>query len=115
VKQEVLRRYLFGLNRYLAEPIEDCLALDADGRLCLETKSPLDLETELKLPGGNIFHTAVSWPFAEAGSEHAGTWGVETGIANVFYCGSGAQRGGGVSGVPGHNAAMQVLEFVKGR
>ena len=38
-----------------------------------------------------------------------GTWGVETAHANVLVCGAGARRGGGVSGIPGHNAAMAVL------
>jgi len=57
---------------------------------------------------GNIFHDAPSWPFAET-EEQAGTWGVETEWENVFICGSSAQRGGAVSGIPGHNAAMKVL------
>jgi phytoene dehydrogenase-like protein len=31
-------------------------------------------------------------------------------VANLFVCGAGARRGGGVSGIGGHNAAMAVLE-----
>ncbi len=92
---------------HLAEPITDCLATDADGRPCIEAKSPLDLERDLGLPGGNIFHRDLSWPHAQDGT---GRWGVETAHANVLLCGAGAVRGGGVSGVPGHNAAMAVLE-----
>ena len=42
--------------------------------------------------------------------EGSGRWGVETRDANVLLCGAGAVRGGGVSGIPGHNAAMAVLE-----
>jgi len=38
-----------------------------------------------------------------------GRWGTETNHPNVFICGAGARRGGGVSGVPGHNAAMAAL------
>jgi nicotinamidase-related amidase len=38
-----------------------------------------------------------------------GTWGVETEDPNVWICGAGARRGGGVSGIPGHNAARAVL------
>jgi phytoene dehydrogenase-like protein len=72
----------------------------------VEVKTPLDLERELGLPGGNIFHRELSWPYAQEGT---GRWGVETGHPNVFLCGAGAVRGGGVSGVPGHNAAMAVL------
>ncbi|MET7900824.1 NAD(P)/FAD-dependent oxidoreductase [Streptomyces sp. NPDC005355] len=94
------------LDAHLAEPIADCLAYDADGRPCIEAKSPLDLERELRLPGGNIFHRDLAFPYAQEGT---GRWGVETRHANVLLCGAGAVRGGGVSGIPGHNAAMAVL------
>jgi phytoene dehydrogenase-like protein len=110
-KQEITSRYLRAINRYLAEPIEDCLALDQDGNLCIDAKSPVDLQDTLGLPCGNIFHNDLAWPFAEHHDE-IGTWGVETAYPNVFLCGSGARRGGGVSGIPGHNAAMKVLGLV---
>jgi phytoene dehydrogenase-like protein len=109
VKAEVQQRYLNAINRYLAEPIEDCLAQDETGRPCIEAKSPVDLERELNMPLGHIFHGDLTWPFAEDGTP-PGMWGVETSYPNVFLCGSGAQRGGCVSGIPGHNAAMKVLE-----
>jgi phytoene dehydrogenase-like protein len=99
---------LASLNSVLAEPIEDCLMLDAGGHPCLEARTPVELETELGLPGGNIFHRELSWPFAELPDE-VGRWGVETDRPNVWICGAGARRGGGVSGIPGHNAAMAVL------
>ncbi|HUY59599.1 MAG TPA: NAD(P)/FAD-dependent oxidoreductase [Solirubrobacteraceae bacterium] len=99
---------LASLNSVLAEPIEDCLMLDADGHACLEARTPVELEAELGLPGGNIFHRELSWPFAEL-PEEVGRWGVETSRPNVWICGAGARRGGGVSGIPGHNAAMAVL------
>ncbi|MFG3008408.1 phytoene desaturase family protein [Streptomyces calvus] len=107
VREELLKSTLAQLDAHLAEPLADCLATDADGRPCLEARSPLDLEHDLGLPGGNIFHRALSWPHAQDGT---GRWGVETRHANVLLCGAGAVRGGGVSGVPGHNAAMAVLE-----
>ena len=107
-KQEVTNRFLAGLNAYLAEPLEDCLARDAQGALCLEAKSALDLERELNLPRGNIFHNALSWFFAENETE-VGTWGVETPWERVLICGSSAKRGGAVSGIPGRNAARAVL------
>lgn len=108
-KRAAVAATLASLNSVLAEPIEDCLMLDADGRPCLEARTPLELEAELGLPGGNIFHRALSWPFAET-PEEVGRWGVETERPNVWLCGAGARRGGGVSGIPGHNAAMAVLE-----
>ena len=91
-----------------AEPIEDCLWITPSGEPCLEARTPVELEAELGLPGGNIFHRDLAWPFAEDDAE-VGKWGVETAHANVLICGAGAKRGGGVSGIPGHNAAMAVL------
>jgi phytoene dehydrogenase-like protein len=107
VREELLKSTLAQLDAHLAEPLADCLATDADGRPCIEAKTPLDLERDLRLPGGNIFHRALSWPYAD---RDTGRWGVETRHPGVLLCGSGAVRGGGVSGVPGHNAAMAVLE-----
>jgi phytoene dehydrogenase-like protein len=106
------RRCLDGLNSYLAEPIEDCLARARNGEPCLESKSPVDIEHELGHYHGNIFHAALTFPFAES-PEAIGSWGVETEFPNVFICGSSARRGGAVSGIPGHNAAMKVLESRK--
>ncbi|CAM5593122.1 NAD(P)/FAD-dependent oxidoreductase OS=Streptomyces alboniger OX=132473 GN=CP975_32665 PE=4 SV=1 [Streptomyces alboniger] len=107
VRDELLKSTLAQLDAHLAEPLADCLATDADGRPCIEAKTPLDLERDLRLPGGNIFHRDLAWPY---GQEDTGRWGVETRHPNVLLCGAGAVRGGGVSGVPGHNAAMAVLE-----
>ena len=107
-----LRRCLDGLNRQLAEPIEDCLAVARNGEPCMEAKSPVDIERELGHYRGNIFHGALTFPFAES-EEAIGSWGVETEFKNVYICGSSARRGGAVSGIPGHNAAMKVLETVK--
>jgi phytoene dehydrogenase-like protein len=118
-RERLLAATLAQLDAHLAEPLADCLALDADGRPCIEARSPLDLEADLGLPGGNIFHRELAFPYAdpEAAAGGAdpwatapGRWGVATGHANVLLCGAGALRGGGVSGVPGHNAAMAVLE-----
>jgi phytoene dehydrogenase-like protein len=104
---------LASLNSVLAEPIEDVLMVDADGAPCIETKTTLDLELALGMPGGNIFHGPLTWPFSEDDaslSTPAERWGVATRWERILMCGSGAQRGGGVSGLGGHNAAMAVLE-----
>ena len=80
--------------------------------LCIEVKSPQDVEKDVSLPRGNIFQKDLSMPFREDGT--APSWGVETEFKNIFLCGAGAIRGGGVSGIPGHNAAAAVLEAIKG-
>ncbi|WP_332758932.1 phytoene desaturase family protein [Streptomyces sp. MT206] len=108
VREVLLTGTLAQLDAHLAEPITECLALDADDRPCIEAKTPLDLERELRLPGGHIFHRDLSWPYGDG--TDGSRWGVETTHPNVLLCGAGAVRGGGVSGVPGHNAAMAVLE-----
>jgi phytoene dehydrogenase-like protein len=107
-KQAALEATLASLNSVLAEPIEDCLWCDADGNPCLEALTPVELESELGMPGGHIFHRDLQWPFAESDDE-VGRWGVETSLPNVWRCGAAARRGGGVSGIPGHNAAHAVL------
>jgi phytoene dehydrogenase-like protein len=107
-REAALRATLASLDSVLAEPIMDCVARDAEGRPCVEARSPVDLEADLALPGGHIFHRELQWPFAER-PEEVGTWGVETDHPRVLMCGAGARRGGGVSGIPGRNAAMAVL------
>ena len=111
-RAEVLRLYLRGLNRVLADPIEDCLAVDAHGNPCVEIKTPQDLERNLALNRGNIFHAAPSWFFA-ADTEEVGTWGVETAYERMYRCGSSAVRGGAVSGIPGHNAAQRIFQELR--
>ena len=107
-KAELLARTLAGFEAHLAEPLADVLALDADGRPCIEAKCPPDLEDALGLPGGNIFHRDLQWPWSEPG-DTTGRWGVDTGRRRVLLCGSGARRGGAVSGLAGRSAAMQLL------
>lgn len=99
---------LRSLDSVLAEPIEDCLLQAPDGTPCLEVRTPVDLEESVGLPGGNIFHRDLSWPWAEDDAD-VGRWGVETEHPRVLVCGAGARRGGGVSGIPGRAAAMAVL------
>ena len=99
-REAALQSALASLNDYLAEPIEDVIA-------AIEVKTPLDIEEAIALPRGNIFHKDLSMPFREDGTGES--WGVETDDPRIFICGAGAVRGGGVSGIPGHNAAMAIL------
>lgn len=106
---------LSSLDGVLGEPIEPLLALDGDGAPCLEMKTTRDLEDTLAMPGGQIFHGHLSWPWADADDPldtPARRWGVATDYPRILICGAGARRGGGVSGVGGHNAAMAALELL---
>lgn len=101
------------LDSVLGEPVESLLLTDASGRPTIEAKTTLDLEHALAMPGGNIFHGPLSWPFAEDDEPletPAQRWGVATEHPRILLCGSGSQRGGAVSAIGGHNAAMAVLE-----
>ena len=116
MREALTRAVLDSLNSVLAEPIEDLLMVDENGKPCIEAKTTKDLEDALRLPGGNIFHGALEWPFAEDSddlSTAAARWGVATRKENLLVCGSGARRGGAVSGIAGHNAAQAVLELLK--
>ena len=107
---------LASLNSVLAEPIQDVLMSDAHGRPCIETTTTLDLQSTLAMTAGNIFHGALSWPFADDDDPldtPARQWGVATAHERIMLCGSGARRGGAVSGIGGHNAAMAVLASLK--
>ncbi|MDQ0754270.1 NAD(P)/FAD-dependent oxidoreductase [Arthrobacter sp. B3I4] len=112
-RAELQAAVLRSLNSVLAEPIEELLLTGPDGRPCIETKTTLDIEHAVGMPRGNIFHGGLDWPFVEDGEPldtPARRWGVATDDPQLLLCGSGARRGGAVSAIGGHNAAMAVLE-----
>ncbi len=66
--------------------------------------SPLDIEQEYGLLGGNIFHGAMSREqLFQRRLRH------RTDIQNLYLCGSGTHPGGGVMGAAGYNAAREIL------
>ena len=104
-KDEAVARVLAALDAHLAEPIEPLI-------LGLEAKTPTEIEHELWMPGGHIFHGDLAWPWLEEDERPhtpAQRWGVATAHPRVLLCGSGARRGGAVSGLGGHNAAQALL------
>ncbi|UMG91679.1 NAD(P)/FAD-dependent oxidoreductase [Nocardioides sp. TF02-7] len=112
-KAEAVRRAIASLDEHLVDPIESCVARDAADEPCIEAKIPQDVERDLAMPGGHIFHGDLDWPWAPNRARletPAERWGVHTGHPSVLLCGSGARRGGAVSGIGGHNAARAVLE-----
>ncbi len=111
-RAEAVRRAVAAVDEHLAEPLLDCVLVGPDGRPCIEAKVPQDVEDDLAMPGGHIFHGDLEWPWAStraALDTPAQQWGVATDLAPVLLCGSGARRGGAVSGLGGHNAAQAVL------
>ncbi|MCS6951285.1 MAG: NAD(P)/FAD-dependent oxidoreductase [Bryobacterales bacterium] len=71
--------------------------------------TPLDLERTFGLTGGNIFHGEMSLDQMFAMRPVAGWGQYRTPIRGLYLCGSGTHPGGGVTGVPGHNAAREIL------
>jgi phytoene dehydrogenase-like protein len=75
--------------------------------------SPLDLERQYGLTGGNIFHGDLRLDQLFALRPVAGWARYATPIEGLYLCGSGTHPGGGVTGAPGHNAAQAVLRSAR--
>ena len=72
--------------------------------------SPLDLEREFGLIGGDIFHGALSLDQLFAARPVLGHANYRMPVRGLYLCGSGAHPGGGVTGIPGKNAAREILK-----
>jgi phytoene dehydrogenase-like protein len=71
--------------------------------------SPIDLEENLGLAGGDIFHAALGLDQLWAARLVLGYGDYRTPLKSLYLCGAGAHPGGGVTGIPGHNAAREML------
>lgn len=114
-RAELLAAAQRSLDSVLAEPIADVIHRTPDGAPCIEARTTADLEESLGMIGGDIFHGSLSWPWAEDDEPldtPAERWGVATPHPSILLCGSGARRGGAVSGIGGHNAAMAAIELL---
>ena len=107
MKEPLLQRVMATLTRFAPDI----------GKLVMaaEVITPLELETRYGLHGGHIFHgelaldqLAIMRPLLEY-SRYQGP------IPGLFLCGAGTHPGGGVSGIPGHNAAREVLRDLRKR
>ncbi len=78
--------------------------------------SPLDLEREFGLIGGDIFHGALSLDQLYSARPLLGHADYRGPLARLYMCGSGTHPGGGVTGLPGHNAAREIVrDWRRGR
>jgi phytoene dehydrogenase-like protein len=76
----------------------------------LEMLVPPDLEEIVGLPQGHIFHGDLTPDqlFWQRPTPHWADY--RTPVAGVYQCGASSHPGGGVSGIPGHNAAREILK-----
>src|SRR5271166_1795358 len=77
--------------------------------------SPLDLEREFGLTGGDIFHGALALDQLYAARPVLGHGNYRGPLNGLYMCGAGTHPGGGVTGIPGHNAAREILRDARRR
>jgi len=75
--------------------------------------SPLDLEREFGLVGGDIFHGSLGLDQLFSARPWLGQGNYRGALGNLYLCGSGTHPGGGVTGLPGRNAAREILRDLK--
>ncbi len=87
-----------------------------DAVIARKILSPLDLEREFGLVGGDIFHGALTLDQLWTARPVLGYADYRTPVNRLYLCGAGAHPGGGVSGLPGRNAAREIIrDFKRGR
>jgi phytoene dehydrogenase-like protein len=78
--------------------------------------SPLDLERDFGLVGGDIFHGRLSLDQLYSARPVLGHADYRSPIRGLYMCGASTHPGGGVTGLPGHNAAREMMrDFRAGR
>ncbi len=77
--------------------------------------SPLDLERDFGMIGGDIFHGALTLDQLFSARPVLGYADYRSPVKGLYLCGSGAHPGGGVTGAPGHNAAREILRDLRRR
>jgi phytoene dehydrogenase-like protein len=102
IKEQVADQIIDTVAQY-APNLKDIIL----GRMVL---TPLDLERDFGLVGGDIFHGCLHMDQTFAMRPTAGYANYRMPVANLYLCGAGAHPGGGVTGCPGHNAAKEILK-----
>jgi phytoene dehydrogenase-like protein len=77
--------------------------------------TPLDLEREFGLTGGDIFHGALGLDQLFSARPVLGHGNYRAPVRGLYLCGAGTHPGGGVTGAPGHNAAREILKDARRR
>lgn len=78
-----------------------------------ELLTPADIEKRYRMPGGHWHHGELQADQMLFSRPLAGHSGYDTPVAGLYLCGAGAHPGGGISGVPGMNAARHIIATEK--
>lgn len=80
-----------------------------------QTLTPLDYERIFDLPEGHVHHGEISVDqiFFRRPAPHYADY--RSPVPGLYQCGASTHPGGGVTGVPGHNAARIILQDFKRR
>jgi phytoene dehydrogenase-like protein len=105
IRESAADHVLDTVNRY-APNFKDAVL----GRRIL---SPVDLEREYGLTGGDIFHGALTLDQVWSARPVLGHANYRAPVRGLYLCGAGTHPGGGVSGLPGHNAAREILRDLR--
>lgn len=106
-REQVADRVIETVNRYAPNFKASVL-----GRMVL---TPADLETRFGLVGGDIFHGALGLDQLFSARPVAGHGNYRMPVKDLYLCGAGAHPGGGVTGLPGRNAAREILKDARRR
>lgn len=105
IKEDIADRIIDTVERYAPNFKRSIL-----GRMVL---SPLDLENIFGLTGGDIFHGRMSLDQLYSARPLLGYGAYRGPVPGLYMCGSGTHPGGGVTGIPGHNAAREIINDTK--
>jgi phytoene dehydrogenase-like protein len=83
--------------------------------IAYEALSPLDLERRFGLVGGDIFHGALGLDQMFSARPVLGQGSYRGAVDGLYLCGAGTHPGGGVTGLPGRNAARRIIRDLGSR
>lgn len=99
-----------GFLKNVHATIDDVAPGFSDGIIAEQLLLPPDIERIINTPHGHIFHgeLALEQLFFQRPAPHYADY--RSPVRGLYQCGSSTHPGGGVSGIPGHNAAREILK-----
>jgi phytoene dehydrogenase-like protein len=98
-----------GVGDLVLKQLEEVAPGLSDAVVARQVLTPLDLERDFGMAGGHPFHAEPSLDQFFAWRPLLGHAGYRFGLRGLYLCGAGAHPGGGITGLPGRNAARRIL------